>query len=65
MEAQRYPEDYDGLIAGSPSAFWSHIAASLAWNVQATESDPAGYISAAKLPAIEAAALAHATRLTA
>jgi hypothetical protein len=57
IEAQRYPEDYDGIIAGSPSAFWSHIAASLAWNMQATEADPASYIPGSKLPAIEAGAL--------
>ncbi len=58
MEAQRFPEDYDGIVAGAPANFWTHLVAGGAWNNQATLSDPASYISAAKLPAISAAALA-------
>jgi feruloyl esterase len=58
MEAQRYPADYDGLIAGAPSAFLTHLEALVIWLLQATEVDPASYIPANKYPAIEAAALA-------
>ena len=25
MEAQRYPEDYDGIIAGDPANDWTHL----------------------------------------
>ena len=57
MEAQRYPADYDGLIAGAPSNNLTRVAASFIWNLQATEIDPASYIPANKYPAIEAAAL--------
>lgn len=57
MEAQRYPADYDGIIAGAPANFWTHLVAGFVWNMQAT-ADAASYISPAKLPAIEAAALA-------
>jgi feruloyl esterase len=57
MEAQRYPADYDGIIAGAPANFWTHLLSAAAWNVQAL-SDPASYIPASKLKAIEAAALA-------
>ena len=57
MEAQRYPEDYDGIIAGAPANFWTHLLVAAAWDVQAL-SDPASYIPASKLKAIEAAALA-------
>jgi len=58
MEAQRYPGDYDGIISGAPANFFTHLIAGHAWNAQALEADPASYISARKLPAIEAAALA-------
>jgi feruloyl esterase len=58
MEAQRYPKDYDGLIAGAPANYFTNILTGFAWNVQATTLDPASYIPPAKLKAIEAAALA-------
>src|SRR5205823_14304822 len=58
MEAQRYPADYDGIIAGAPANYWTHLLTQAVANIQATLGDPAGYVSAAKLPAIEAAALA-------
>ncbi len=58
MEAQRYPDDYDGIIAGAPANAFSRILTGFAWNMQNTLVDPAAYISAKKLKAIEAAALA-------
>ncbi|HXF38688.1 MAG TPA: tannase/feruloyl esterase family alpha/beta hydrolase [Blastocatellia bacterium] len=58
MEAQRYPNDYDGLIAGAPANQFTHILSGFAWNLQATLNDPASYITPAKLKAIETAALA-------
>lgn len=57
MEAQRFPEDYDGILAGAPANAWTHL---LTASVNTTESvigDPRGYISSLKLPAIEKAAL--------
>lgn len=57
MEAQRYPGDYDGIIAGAPANFWTHHISGFAWDMQAI-SDPASYISLSKLKAIDAAALA-------
>ena len=58
MEAQRYPNDYDGLIAGAPANYFTQTLTGFAWNMQAMLVDPASYIPASKLKAIEAAALA-------
>ena len=55
MEAQRFPADYDGIIAGAPANYWTHLVTSAVWNAQATTSDDASYIPASKLPAIAGA----------
>jgi hypothetical protein len=57
MEAQRFPADYNGIIAGAPAAF-IHFLVTFTMDVQATEADPASYIPSAKLPAIESGVLA-------
>jgi feruloyl esterase len=57
MEAQRYPADYDGIIAGAPAADFTHIGAGFMWDLQAAETDPGAYIPAGKLQAIERAVL--------
>ncbi len=57
MEAQRYPADYDGVIAGAPAASITQLNAHMEWDVQATDKDPASYIPANKWPAVQAAAL--------
>ncbi len=58
MEAQRYPNDYDGVIAGAPANAFSQILTGFAWNMQLLLNDPASYIPAKKLKAIETAVLA-------
>ncbi|MBZ5531648.1 MAG: tannase/feruloyl esterase family alpha/beta hydrolase [Acidobacteriia bacterium] len=58
MEAQRYPSDYDGILAGAPANYWTHLLTAAVWNIQATEAKPASYIPAAKIPALSAAVLA-------
>ena len=57
MEAQRFPEDYDGILAGAPANSWTRMLSSAIDVVQTMTSDPAAYISAMKLPAIHRAAL--------
>jgi feruloyl esterase len=58
MEAQRYPNDYDGIIAGAPANQFTHILSGFAWNLRATLVEPESHIAASKLKAIETAALA-------
>ncbi len=52
MEAQRFPEDYDGILAGAPANFWTHLLTKALADAQATTLDPASYIASSKLPAI-------------
>jgi feruloyl esterase len=52
MEAQRFPEDYDGILAGAPANFWTHLLTKALADAQATTLDPGSYIPASKLPAI-------------
>src|SRR5262249_52506835 len=52
MEAQRFPEDYDGILAGAPANYWTHLLAKALADSQATTLDPASYIPPAKLPAL-------------
>ena len=58
MEAQRFPEDYDGIIAGAATNNWTPMMFGRIWVGQATLSDPAGYIPPAKYGVIHKAALA-------
>jgi feruloyl esterase len=57
MEAQRFPADYDGILAGAPANAWSTMVASGVSGIQALVGDPHGFISDLKLPAIQKAAL--------
>ena len=59
MEAQRYPADYDGIIAGAPANHWTYLLSSAVSGVVATLAESASYIPTAKLAAIQAAALAQ------
>jgi hypothetical protein len=52
MEAQRFPEDYDGILAGAPANFWTHLLTKALADAQATTLDPASYIPSSKLPGI-------------
>jgi Tannase and feruloyl esterase len=52
MEAQRYPEDYDGILAGAPANYWTHLLASALYDAQITTIDPASYIPTSKVPTI-------------
>ncbi len=57
-EAQRFPEDYDGILAGAPANYTSHMTAAQLWIGQAVHQSDASYIPPQKYPAIHAAVLA-------
>jgi feruloyl esterase len=52
MEAQRFPDDYDGILAGAPANFWTHLFDNALADAQATTRDEASYIPASKLPTL-------------
>ena len=43
MEAQRFPEDYDGIIAGAPANNWTHLLTTALYDTQALTLDPEDY----------------------
>jgi feruloyl esterase len=56
MAAQRYPGDFDGILAGAPAHDWTrfYIGGHL-WYATATLKDPESYIPASKLPLLDKA----------
>jgi feruloyl esterase len=63
MEAQRYPEDYDGILAGAPANYWTRLLSTAVVDTQALTLDPASFIPPAKIPTISAAVLAACDEL--
>ena len=57
MEAQRYPEDFNGILAGAPAHKWTELMFGFAWNAQALNS-PASFLPEPKRRAVREAALA-------
>jgi feruloyl esterase len=57
-EAQRFPRDYDGVIAGAPANFWTHLMVSSVWITEATRENPAAYIPKEKYSLLHKAVLA-------
>jgi Tannase and feruloyl esterase len=58
MEAQRFPEDFDGILAGAPANAWTRMLVSGIEVAKVFYGNPAGYIPSLKIPAIDAAVLA-------
>ena len=58
MEAERFPVDFDGIIAGAPANYWTHHFTGFVWNEIALNAKPESKITPEHLPAIEKAALA-------
>jgi feruloyl esterase len=56
-EAQRYPEDFNGIVAGSPGINWTGRSVQAVWIAQGNHKDEASTIPPAKFPVIHNAAL--------
>jgi feruloyl esterase len=57
MEAQRYPDDFDGIVAGSPGLDWSGRSMLAVWIGQASHKDDASYIPPSKYGLVHNAVL--------
>jgi feruloyl esterase len=58
VAAQRYPADWDGIIAGSPALRWTEQLAKFGAIQHRLRSSSANWISTSQLPAIQSAAIA-------
>jgi tannase/feruloyl esterase len=59
MEAQRYPRDFDGIEAGSPANYWTHLFAGFVWDQNALAATSSGDLSPSDLGVISNAMLAQ------
>jgi Tannase and feruloyl esterase len=57
MEAQRYPNDFDGIVAGDPANHWTHLLAFAAWGYQALTATPDSFLTLDKLKLVQAEAV--------
>ena len=57
MEAQRFPADFDGIIAGAPGLNWTGRAIQSVWIAQAAHKSDEAYIPPDKYPFIHEAVL--------
>ena len=57
MEAQRFPEDYDGIVAGAPANYWTRLLSNGIWTEQAI-SRPASWLSPDKVAIVSKGVLA-------
>jgi feruloyl esterase len=56
-EAQKFPADYDGIVAGAPANYWTHLMAGSIWIAQASLKDPASLIPPEKYAVVHKAVL--------
>jgi feruloyl esterase len=57
-EAQRYPDDFDGILAGAPANEFTRLVSTGVWVWKALNETPGSMIPPAKLPLVQAAAVA-------
>jgi feruloyl esterase len=62
MEAQRFPDDYDGIVAGMPANNWTRLMAGDFDGVLAVLKDPANNLSAGALSLLHRSALGACDR---
>ncbi len=57
MEAQRFPKDYDGILAGAPAFNWDRLIPAELWTEVAMRLEVGNPVSQTKLNAVTAAAI--------
>lgn len=63
MEAQRYPDDYDGIVGGAPANNRTRVHESILWNFVTTERTPEDRIPIPKLRFLARAVMTACDRL--
>jgi feruloyl esterase len=63
LEAQRFPEDFDGIVAGAPANYWTHLMAGIIWGAQAAHASQPGNLPAGKLSLLHDAVVSACDRL--
>jgi feruloyl esterase len=56
-EAQKFPADFDGIIAGAPANYWTHLVSQSIWVGQAVHQEDASFIPQSKYKLIHDAAI--------
>jgi len=56
-EAQKFPEDYNGIVAGAPANYWTHLTAATVWTGLLPLRSPESAIPQEKFPLIHKAVL--------
>ena len=59
MEAQRFPRDFDGIVAGAPANNWTNLFTGFLWNERALSATKAGDLSQADVDLVSNAVLAQ------
>jgi feruloyl esterase len=57
-EAQKFPADYDGIVAGAPANYWTHLTAQSLWVAHATLKDPGSLMPREKFAMMNRAVMA-------
>jgi feruloyl esterase len=63
MEAQRFPSDYDGILAGAPAYNWTELLTNAAIAMQTLLTDNASYIPPEKITLVHRAILKQCDKL--
>ena len=56
-EAQKFPADFDGIIAGAPANYWTHLVTHAIWVGQAVHQEEASFIPQSKYKLIHDAVI--------